>query len=349
MRAMMTTAEQKKRKVFVKLFLMVLMPFLTFSLSCTNSGTESKSASETGSISGAVYERDRTTPVVNALVSAYSDKCETVLETAIGSAYTNESGEYMINGLPTGNVYIKVSFSASSSSGQSYTSNFPNNEDPISEGSTWLLGKTDGLDWADVYTSSGKAHGKLYTTAYADPTAILKGTWGPDQVAEAKVFSQNQTSSQYQEVELRLRTKITAHSVTGYEINFRCLKTSEAYCEIVRWNGDLGDFTYLAQKSGTEYGVQDGDIIKATITGHTIKAYINGLEVSSGTDDTFTEGNPGIGFYGSPEIDYGFSNFSASSDITNTSEWYDDKFDCNEASPVAVNAGSNTSNVNFAL
>ena len=124
----------------------------------------------------------------------------------------------------------------------------------------------------------------------------------------------------YEEVELRLRSSLSAHKATGYEILFRCLKTDSAYAEIVRWNGPLGDFTYLSRAKGSRYGVADGDVVKATIVGNVITAYINGVQVLQATDDTYATGSPGIGFYlegaSGANADYGFTSFRASDEPT---------------------------------
>jgi hypothetical protein len=40
---------------------------------------------------------------------------------------------------------------------------------------------------------------------YDDSTSILTGTWGPVQTVQGTVFSQNQSSRCFQEVELRLQ------------------------------------------------------------------------------------------------------------------------------------------------
>jgi hypothetical protein len=77
----------------------------------------------------------------------------------------------------------------------------------------------------------------------------------------------------------------------------------------------VGDFTYLNAYNGAQYGVTDGDVIKASIIGDEIRVYINGLLVGSATDDTYTTGDPGIGFnYGcaSTYQDFGFTRFTAS-------------------------------------
>jgi hypothetical protein len=204
---------------------------------------------------------------------------------------------------------------------QTYTTNFPLTENPISEGGKWANGQTVGLDWANVRTRSGFAFGTESGTArtapqkYDDSTALVTGIWGPSQTAQATVRTVNQNDKTYEEVELRLRSTLSAHRATGYEILFRCTKTAKAYCQIVRWNGPLGSFTYLNTAEGSQYGVGNGDVAKATIVGNLITAYINGLQVLQATDNTYTNGNPGIGFYieGASGVDgdYGFTRFTA--------------------------------------
>jgi len=42
---------------------------------------------------------------------------------------------------------------------RSYETDFDQTETPISESGMWVNGLTDGLDWADVVTEHGGAHG----------------------------------------------------------------------------------------------------------------------------------------------------------------------------------------------
>ena len=104
--------------------------------------------------------------------------------------------------------------------------------------------------------------------------------------------------------------------VSIYEINFRRSKTPNAYTQIVRWNGALGDFTLLSSHGGAQYGVANGDVVKATVMGNVITVYLNGAQVNQATDDTYTNGSPGMGFYlrgtSSVTVDYGFTSFQAS-------------------------------------
>lgn len=206
---------------------------------------------------------------------------------------------------------------APSSAYRVYTTRFPLTEDPISEGGQWVNGRQEGLDWADVRTTRGFAFGtERGTVKYDDSTALLTGPWGPDQMAQATVRTAGQNDSIFEEVELRLRSSLSAHRATGYEILFRCLKSEEAYLQIVRWNGLLGDFTYLNTAGGARYGVADGDVVRATIIGNAITAYINGVPMLQATDSTYASGSPGMGFYleGASGVndDYGFTDFTAS-------------------------------------
>jgi hypothetical protein len=198
-----------------------------------------------------------------------------------------------------------------------YTTKFPLTENPISENGAWINGKTVGLDWTNVRTTPGFAFGtEIGNSGYDDSTAVLAGTWGPDQTVEATVHTTvSQNDNIYAEVELRLRSSLSAHRATGYEVNFRCSKSSNAYTQIVRWNGPLGSFSYVNAAGGSRYGVADGDVVKATIVGNVITVYINNTKVLQGTDSTFTSGSPGIGFYlqGATGLmsQYGFTSFTA--------------------------------------
>lgn len=212
----------------------------------------------------------------------------------------------------------------------SYSTNFSIAETPIFESGKWIEGKVAGLDWSDVAAVSGLAFGTESglgdgNKRYDDATVLLSGTWEPDQTVEATVHSQNQDDIVLEEVELRLRSSLSPHKATGYEVLFRCLKTKEAYASIVRWNGALGEFTYLLQRQGIVYGVSDGDLVKATMAGNVITAYINGVAVLQTTDSVYASGNPGMGFWfkrsrgirnwlhnsAGDDLDYGFSRFAA--------------------------------------
>lgn len=190
-----------------------------------------------------------------------------------------------------------------------YTTSFSLKENPISEGGRWIGGKTVGIDWGDVSTTPGLAIGHAGPKRFADATALLTGTWGPTQTAEAVVSSK--APANWPEVSLRLRSSLSAHHCSGYEISNSLRKGSSAYLIIVRWNGPLADFTYLAQIGGAKYGVTTGDVVKATIVGNVITAYKNGVKLAQVTDNTYSTGNPGMGFNEGINGDYGIARFTA--------------------------------------
>jgi hypothetical protein len=138
----------------------------------------------------------------------------------------------------------------------------------------------------------------------------LNGTWGPTQTAEAVVFSKEVFL--YPEVSLRLRSTLSPHRCTGYEISNSLKKDDSAYLIIVRWNGPLADYTYLAQLHGKRYGVTTGDVVKATIVGNVITAYKNGVQLAQVTDNTYEAGSPGFGFNEGKNGDYGITRYTAS-------------------------------------
>ena len=218
---------------------------------------------------------------------------------------------------------------------RSYSTRFEKDESPISEGGLWLNGRKDGIDWCDVLTKDGHAYGEVSRMSsaerraeqafggatasadvvegdYDDPAAVLTGSWGRNQAARATVYSVNPSEEYFQEVEIRLRSSIAPNWCDGYEVFWRCLKAEGGYAEIVRWNGRVGDFTSLERLSGPDYGVEDGDLVEATIVGNVITGYVNGVEVISVEDDVFPTGAPGIGFnfgVGNTNVDHGFVSF----------------------------------------
>ena len=201
---------------------------------------------------------------------------------------------------------------------RTYSTDFNLTENPISEGGEWLNGQANGIDWTDVKTSNGNATGTQSrlpdgVNLYDDSVAVLNGTWGPDQTVEAVVHAANRTGSGasgwggnefndcIHEVELILRGNITAHDMFLYEVNFSSSIDGSAYTEIGKWTGARGTFNegFLSQLWGSQYQVNDGDVVRASIVGNIIKVYLNNALIATATDadEPITQGNPGIGFY----------------------------------------------------
>jgi len=205
---------------------------------------------------------------------------------------------------------------------QTYTTRFEGSEDPLSEAGRW---NNNGLDWTRIRKINGLASGTQTGTntgiyKFDDSYAHLSG-FTPDQEAWGEVSFAKPNTSCIQELEILLRWTSSPHRTTGYECFARCLNGTSSYVQIVRWDGPLGKFTYLADMRGTNYGLKHGDILKASVIGNVITVYLNGVEKARATDDTFKTGNPGIGTFLACEnglgvgsnSDFGFASFSARS------------------------------------
>lgn len=207
-------------------------------------------------------------------------------------------------------------------SARTYNTLFPLTENPISENGNWINGLAQGKDWSNVSTTRGFARGEQVpdTGNYNDSVALVAGVWGPNQSVETTVKNFTSAGRSVREVEIRLRSTLTAHSSTGYEV-FWSARPSDPYLQVARWNGPLNSYTILGS---TRAGVwmTSGDEFKATIVGGTVTAYVNGSQKLQVTDPhPFSSGSPGIGFYlansrGIPALqgEYGLSSFKATDD-----------------------------------
>ena len=153
------------------------------------------------------------------------------------------------------------------------------------------------------------------TDSYDDSYALLTGTFGPDQSAEAVVHrNQSLSPGDTHEVELLLRFSDDNNNARGYE----CLFNYAGGIQIVRWNGAFGSFTVLSTTGSSSLGrsLITGDVIKATIVGNVISTYINGTLLARATDSMFKTGQPGISFFvrpnGSPLL-LGLTGYSVTS------------------------------------
>ncbi len=129
-----------------------------------------------------------------------------------------------------------------------YTTNFPLTENPISEAGNWINGRTVGLDWSNVSTTPGFARGQQApdTGNFNDSAALVTGTWGADQTVQVVVRNASTNTTAVMEVEIRLRSTITVHNSTGYEVYWSAQSTNP-YLTIARWNGPLNSYKNLAQ------------------------------------------------------------------------------------------------------
>lgn len=203
---------------------------------------------------------------------------------------------------------------------KTYTTKFDGSENPLSEGGNW---SNIGLAWTNIRKDGGIAYGtqtgiETGDSRYADSYAVLSG-FPPDQEAWGEAYIAKPDSSCNQEVEILLRWTSSPNYTTGYECFARCTSDDSSYLVIARWNGPLANYTYLADLHGADYGLKNGDIIKASAIGNIITVYINGNKKAQAEDDTYKTGNPGIGIYlqcndgkgFGTNRDFGFKEYSA--------------------------------------
>jgi len=187
-----------------------------------------------------------------------------------------------------------------------YTTTFPGTENPISEGGVWVQGAVTAGNFQNTRCTPGYAIGAGPSSSppYDDPTSVLSGVWGAVQTAEGTVRVDAIENGVNQEVELRLLTTITAGFIKGYEILFSI--TTNAYVELMRWEGTstaIDQFHSIAfLGNGTSPQLQTGYRVKATISSAgVITAFVDSgggyVQMLQGTDTTYRDGAPGIGFF----------------------------------------------------
>ena len=176
----------------------------------------------------------------------------------------------------------------------SYTTNFDQTENPISEGSRWTNGFAVGLAWNNVQTASGNAFGTAFTpNGYADNIVHLSGYPANNYIEGVVHRASGYNPATVHEIELLCRFLITANNARGYEL----LIDTAGSSQIVRWNGAEGNFTVLNTTVGGLGTISDGDVIRVEVIGSTITAFKNGVQGLQATDSTWTTGNPGIGMF----------------------------------------------------
>ena len=199
---------------------------------------------------------------------------------------------------------------SSAGGGAAYATDFNLTESPISEQGAWTR---LGLDWTQVNTASGRAFGTHSGSGFDDSYAHLSG-FPPDVEVSTVIYLDPSIGSDYHEVEIHLRWSDAAHDAHGYECN---LNYAGGYAEIVRWNGPLGDFTYIGDGQGAGGGHKpvNGSVFKARIQGNIITTSLDGTllqtaDISKPGGAVWSDGNPGMGFYNGESGKYGFQSYS---------------------------------------
>ena len=265
------------------------------------------------------YSDSSTKNITTTVTWASSNTAVATIGASTGLATGITAGTAQITATLGSVVSPSDTLTVTAAAGNSYTTNFPLTENPISEGGHWINGKVAGIDWTNMQTTPGLAFGteSCASSNDDDSTAVLTGSWGPNQSASA-VVHMNGTPAQ--EIELRLRTTVTAHSITGYEIT-----CSPTYVGMAAWLGPLNSYNGLWPPGGgidTSHHCSNGDTWTATAVGNVITAYLNSVQVMQVTDTTYPSGgSPGIGFFNAgggdcTQSDLGWTTFSATDNVS---------------------------------
>ena len=190
-----------------------------------------------------------------------------------------------------------------------YSTNFPANENPISEGGRW---RNQGLDWTPVATSGGLAFSTQTKNGYDDSYAFLSG-FGNNQTASGVIhLAAGYNPGVTHEVEILLRCSDGPHTISYYECN---LAIAGGYAQIMLLNGPIGSFREVTQTS-RPIAARNGDVFSASAVGNVITSYLNGVEIARAVDSTLPVGQPGMAFFirpGAVAKNYCYSSYSASS------------------------------------
>jgi len=212
---------------------------------------------------------------------------------------------------------------------RTYTTVFPNTQNPLTEAGNWTNGLATGVDWANVQSTPGVAFGTNVSGAppYNDSIAYVNGSWGPNQTSCATVALDTSggwnRNTGFFEVEVHLRRTITSHTSTGYEFNYSVKNDGSQYAQMVLWNGALNSFTVIVGNASVP-ALVTGDILCAAVTGSSFTFTRNGASILSHTDTSIASGGgPGIGFFNQGGVTgdnphFGFSTFTGSDASTVT-------------------------------
>src|SRR5689334_11091689 len=202
-----------------------------------------------------------------------------------------------------------------------FSTTFPATENPISEGGKWI--NTVGGTWNAPVSTAGGTPGHavgLGSSGFNDSIAMLTGSFTADQQVTATAYRGGASGAA--EIELHLRMSMVRAAggnpdrVFSYEVD---VLPSTGQIVIARWNGPQGDFMDLS--TGSISGINDGDVIDATVTGPAsatvITVKLNCVTIVTATDTAgLATGNPGIGFDAGTQANganFGIRSFTATS------------------------------------
>lgn len=173
-----------------------------------------------------------------------------------------------------------------------YSTDFPLDEDPISEGGAW---SAIASPWLRIRTIDGIAKPNDYVTGYNDNYAMLSG-FGPDVEITATVYIGGQAP--YGEILLLARIEQTETTLRCYEF----LYDGDGAVQLMRWNGPSGDFSPIGGETGPAGPLQDMDQLRMRVVGDTITIFHrrppeDWVQIGETHDAMWADGQPGMGFF----------------------------------------------------
>jgi hypothetical protein len=183
----------------------------------------------------------------------------------------------------------------------SYDTSFPATENPLSQSSRWRVGGVTGF-YRNPRTTSGRCFAASFVTPdeYDDCLAHLQGhAISANHYVEGTIYRESgyDTPGATHEVGLYLRMTIGEEFVSGYEFLFE----AQGSFQVVRWEGThhtIDNFFTGIDVSGSSPGaLSHGDVVRVEVVDDEFAALLNGVEFASFTDDTFSTGSPGLGFF----------------------------------------------------
>lgn len=187
---------------------------------------------------------------------------------------------------------------------RTYATSFPATENPISESGNWTKrGLAEGTSWTNPQTTPGIFFGTQAGDGGTDDSiGLVGGAWSNDQDVSAVVHLGTRPGT-FSEVEILLRGTITSTSAKLYEIYLSACASPNRYGHITIWNGPFNSFLDLVSlDNATAPTLNNNDVVRATIVGTVITAYLNGAVImgpydTSGDGTKWSTGLPGLGTF----------------------------------------------------
>lgn len=207
------------------------------------------------------------------------------------------------------------------SSGVSYSTSFPNTENPISEGGIWLPPPTG---WTNVRSTPADAFGTQSahspppfddSVAIIDPAKIL---FPQNYYIESVMKLVGSVGTRAQEVEHLAHSTFGANTAKLIETD---IKITGAF-HLVLWRGALDSFIAMLSNVTQNVTIADGAVWRTTVQNGVWFVTCNGLDCITGGFDVSgwctangesypSTGQPGIGMWGvngDPAADFGWKS-----------------------------------------